>query len=367
MIFALLVTGAASSSAATVKKSYKQEWEKEIGTNEEYLSKMLLQYKDQSYFVAGTQLKEEGMGGWYAKYSKTGKLLWKKTSNDGDYLFGFLRSTSDVELWSYSRDNIKVTSIDKNGKAKTLKNLPQDFTYSDMEQVIKTKDGGYLVVLSMGDQRKYIRLTSKLKQKWVKEYKYSDYATIHHSIEAKDGSFLLTGSLKNKVVLIKIDKNGKQKVYYPSKSKTNAAIEDGKHIKQTSKGEFIIIAEYKKDYQDPVNYVIHLNKNFTHKKTYVVKGTNHFIYDVADSKDGGFLITAGKGDYYYDSSVLKISATGSKLYEKRMVQFDPTYSTTQSQIIETKDGGALVTNTVFPDQDAASIYGNRHVLLTKFK
>ncbi|MDZ5471870.1 hypothetical protein SM124_08920 [Bacillus sp. 31A1R] len=368
-MFAVVVSSVVPyGDAASVKKSYKQEWEKELGLGDRYHSNLLLQNKDQSYFVAGRQFHDDGDKGWYAKYSKSGKLVWEKKTNDSDYLFAFHRSSSEVELWSYNRDEINVVSIDKNGKEKKLAKLPQDFTYPDMEQVIKTKDGGYLVVLSMGDQHQYLRLTSKFKKKWSKVYKDKDYSTLNHAIETKDGSFLFTGYQNFKLLLLKIDKNGKRKLIYPSTNKTLAAIEEGKHIKQTSKGEYIIITETRGDrYADRANHFVHLKKDFSLKKSYLSTGINYLIYDVADSKDGGFLITGGMGDFIYDSYFIKVTSTGKKLYENKIVKSDPYYSSTQSNVIETKDGGALVANTVFPNQDAATYGYPRHLLLTKFK
>jgi hypothetical protein len=145
-------------------------------------------------------------------------------------------------------------------------------------------------------------------------------------------------------------------------------MESGEFIAQRSNGEYILVTEIRKDYEfKRRNRFVILSKDLKPKRSVISSQINVNIFDVALAKDGNLLISGGAGDSLYQSNFFKATTSGKKLVEKAIVDFKPYYSFTLSKIIETKDGGVAVANTVFPNADAAYVDDERYLLFTKFK
>ncbi|MBS4174305.1 hypothetical protein [Bacillus sp. FJAT-49736] len=366
------LTSSVMGQAASVKTTYKEQFEKTFGKGNFYNTDVILQMDDQSYFMAGTKLLDTDprFTGWYSKFDKNGKLLWSKdVKSSSGYSFGFKKGKGDVELWEMKDSKIYITLVHSNGSYTVKKYAPPKFSFNyDLEKVIKAKDGGYLVVLTDDQALEYIKLNANYQTKWDTKYSFKEYQTIESVTEAKDGSFLLTGAMKSNIVLYKVDKNGKQTIKSPTFSLSKTEMESGKFIAQRSNGEYVLVTEIRKDYdENRRNRFVLLSKDLKPKSAVISSQINVNIYDAALAKDGSILISGGKGASLYQANFIKATISGKKLVDKAIVDFKPYYSFTVSRIIETKDGGVAVANTVLPNMETAYMEGERFLLFTKFK
>ncbi|QMU31040.1 hypothetical protein [Adhaeribacter radiodurans] len=339
-----------------LKVDGSKEWDKTIGGNRSDNLNSLQQTNDGGYILGGNS--NSGISGdksqvsrgrddyWIVKLNTSGAKIWDKTfgGDKNDYL-GTVQQTLDG---GYILGGASESG--KNGDKSEATNGYMDYWVIKIKEeepltsqwnmryggsgqdnfttVIKTKDGGYLsggytnsnksgdkTQASQGKQDYWIVKSDKNgKKEWDQRYGGSGEDYLNSIISTSDGGYLLAGSSLS-------DKSG-------DKSQTSQGDRDYWIVKIDAQGTKQWDKRYGGSDYDELKQVIQLPSG-----RYLLAGTSSSPAS-GDKRPG----SQGGQDYW----VLKISATGEKIWDKR-------YGGSGEDVLEglapTLDGGLLLGGT----------------------
>ncbi len=343
-------------------------WDKTFGGKEEDGVSSIIKTKDNGYIIAGYTYSF-GAGNsdaWVIKVDENGNELWNKTfgsikedmaksiieTSDGGYIIaGYTYSfgAGNSDAW--------IIKVDKNG------NKLWDKTFGDRfnnvaNSIIKTKDGGYIIVGETWILRRFpaeikgyisfaekdiwiIKIDKNGNKLWDKTFGNLEINVANSIIETKNGDYVIAGYTcffdfdEKDMWIIKIDGNGNRlwDKTFGEESKANSIIE-------TKDGDYIIAGEtwsFGRVESDAWVIKIDKNGNKLWDKTFGNKEKD-IANSIIKTRDGGYIV-AGYTGAFSDVWLIKINKDGNKLWDKT---FGGEEEDEAKSIIETKDGDYIV-------------------------
>ncbi|OGC42105.1 hypothetical protein A2Y85_03900 [candidate division WOR-3 bacterium RBG_13_43_14] len=211
----------------------------------------------------------------------------------------------------------------------------------DIEQ---TSDGGYIIVgytnsFGNGGQDVYIiKLNSSGDTTWTKTIGGIDSDFAYGVEQTSDGGYIIAGTTysfgagNSDIYLIKLGANGDS---LWAKTLGTSAADRGNDIAISGDGGYIIAGDNGNNV-----YIVKTDAsgNISWQEEYGGSGTD-YAYSIKPTSDGGYIITGASNSFsgsYYDTYLIKISATGDSLWARvsNLVHNDYGYD-----VIQTNDGG----------------------------
>jgi uncharacterized delta-60 repeat protein len=321
------------------------------------------QTSDGGYIVAGyTNSFGAGYSDFYIiKLDASGNKVWKKTyGGSSDDWARSIQQTSDggyivageTSSFGAGYSDFYIIKLDANGNKvwqKTYGGSSYDVAYS----IQQTSDGGYIVAgetysFGVGGSDFYIiKLDAYGNKIWEKTYGGSsdDYA---YSIQqTSDGGYIVAGDTSSfgagyyDFYIIKLDAYG-NKIW--EKTYGGSSDDWASSIQQTRDGGYIVAggtSSFGAGYYD--FYIIKLDAsgNKVWEKTYG-GSSEDYARSIQQTSDGGYIVagdTESFGAGYYDFYIIKLDAYGNKIWEKTYGGSDRDYA---YSIQQTSDGGYIV-------------------------
>ena len=339
-------------------------WEKTFGGSNDDVRTNVIPTKDGGYIMTGETMNgssgsyfydllvvktdNEGNKEWEKQFSKSPYSLTNRSiaqTQDGGYI---------IAVAQYNGINIYETiliKIDNKG------NLQRERKYNNIypKKIRATKDGGYILLgnryRNLGALNYHfvmIKYDSKGDKQWVKTYEKNSIGSRSEDlVQTKDGGYIIVGNTMdtmNKIIqnhlIVKTDSNGNvqwEKEYSTSNNKMPRT------IIQTTDGGYAI-AGYKNITGTLSDFwVLKINdKGNKQWDKLFGGGVKNQPTSIVQTKDGGYKIvgtTNSKGAGLNDMLMIKINDKGDKQWEKTFGGKDNDYG---SCIIKTTDGGYAV-------------------------
>ena len=328
------------------------------------------QTTDGGYIIAGTTTSY-GSGGRDVLVIKTnsiGDTIWSKTFGgilDNEYGFHVIQTTDG----GYMVSGVASSFADASGDMYAIKlNSDGDTswtrTYGGIGYewgagVQQTTDGGYIIAgqtpaFGAGGFDAYlVKIDASGNIEWTKTYggTGSDHGTSVQ--QTSDGGYIITGSTDNtfgfggsNFYLIKTDSQGN---HVWSKAYGNSGFEEGKAVKQTTDGGYII-AGTSEDALGPLGPDMCLIKTNAVGDTLWAKLYGGALidecYDVQQTTDNGYVMV-GKSfsfssDGDYDVYVVKVDGQGAEQWSKTYGGSDINHNEIGYSIHQTTDHGYII-------------------------
>ncbi len=340
-------------------------WEKTYGNGGDDVAYSIQQTTDGGYVVIGLTFSfgagEDDI--YVIKLDELGNTLWGNTYGGFSYESGnSIQQISDgyvVGGWTYSfgigtpgNANAYIIKLDTNGNKiweKTHGGNLGEYVFS----IQQTTDGGFIAAggtLSMGagDQDFYVlKLDANGDKLWEKAYGGINEDFARSIQQTNDGGYIVAGETNSfgagstDFYVIKLDQNG-NKVWEKTFGGSNRDVAFS--IQQTGEGGYIVTGgtlSFGAGSTD--SYVIKLDAtgNKIWEKTFggiSEDGTN----SIQQTTDGGYIVagpTYSFGAGSYDAYIIKLDASGNKIWEKTHGRSGAERS---NFIQQTSDGGYIV-------------------------
>ncbi|MFA7275056.1 MAG: T9SS type A sorting domain-containing protein [Crocinitomicaceae bacterium] len=329
------------------------------------------QTPDGGYIIAGTTTSY-GSGGRDVLVIKTdfaGDTIWTRTygdSNGNEYGYciqltndgGYIVSGSSQNFFSGEED-MYLLKLKANGDTSWTRNYGGN-GFEGGYYVQQTSDGGYIMsgqtpAFGAGGFDVYlVKINDNGNIAWTKTYGGLDAEYANAVQQTSDGGYIITGSNGNTFgfggsdfYLIKTDSLGN---HIWSKTYGDTGFEEGKAVKQTTDGGYIIAGSSE-------NTLGPLGPNFCLIKTNSVGDTlwaklygGSMIdecYDVQQTSDGGYIMVgksfsfSTNGDY--DVYVVKVNSQGIEQWSKTYGGSTTNHNEIGYSIQQTSDNGFIIT------------------------
>ncbi len=311
----------------------------------------------QTYGFQGTKYAEAII----SKYDSTGVLSWVRqlggASTVDDRAFSVIESTDGKYIVagnSYAFDeyqDVFIAVFTKTGALELFKTFGRN-AYDSVKTIIKTADGGYLLVGStagtLGNinyDSLFIKLDSSLNTTWSRSWGGQGTEDALSAIQAKDGSYVICGTLKlynvgqDDSFILKLNSNGDLAWEY----RLESTVYGDHHINtvtQSTDGNFVI-GGYS-IHTGPVNRSALLAKitaqgQIVWLKTYAFASENFSVESVKLTQSGQYIVT---GSNY----LALFNQDGSLIWCKRITGSINNFG--GKQIAQLDDGSYAITGSI---------------------
>lgn len=340
-------------------------WEKSYGSGWNEGSREVIQTADGGFVIVGIITKTAGTN-----------------PNTGDVTEPDHTSAADTDTW--------VIKLDANGDKIWDRRLGSSVGSESSRDIIQTPDGGYMVSASIngalpgrdvsepgrgGFDYWLVKLDASGNKLWDRRYGGSSTDSAPDVVIDHDGGYLLAGtsfsnagydkseSIKggSDIWVVKVDQNG-NKIW--DKTIGSPGTDGNARIYPTDDGDYIITGQSDGDpgfdrtapkKASVIDYwVVKLdaNRNVVWDKAYGGNSSSNNYAASAPASDGGYYLignvndTAVAGDKADPGGtagwIIKINSEGVKVWDKSLDDTSPSVIGRSYRIIETSDGGALV-------------------------
>ena len=392
-VFILLFLFAGFFSATLYASDSSTYWAKTYGSNYDSEPNFIIQTNDGGYVLGGAIGISGGHNAWIAKLDSFGDVVWQKAYDGGnkknDYAKSILQKddgnlmvlgNGDRYFWLLELDGA-------DGSIKFQKSYQASYepskTSFDMNSIIKTDDGGYILIGSefgyhapletiIGVKPMHwvlaIRVAADGSVNWARNIRNIAHGGVGYqppkwgklyandAFETQDGGFLVVGSAvgigkgfygsdHHHLMLLKLYSNGKQEWL---KTYGGIRIEDGYAGVQLDDGNYLVGGRGTiSSYGGITMWAMKINTDgsIIWQKTYG-KNSSSEIYDIKKTNDGEILIV-GKGKSSLDSSRYNILALKLDEQNGDVKMGKELGSTTNGDskglsVIKTDDGGYVI-------------------------
>lgn len=194
----------------------------------EFQASSLKSTKDGGYILCG-RTREPRYNAWVMKLDGAGNILWTKTyklavppkyntnhyrnnegiqileADDGGYVF--LGTDTINTAWQTMEENLWLLKLSQEGDIQWQKTLAAS-TFAWSKNLLKTKDGAYLVTAYTSANTLVLKLEADGTIKWAKTYSGTRRNIVHSLTELNDGNFALAGTSGGYPWVAKINGSG---------------------------------------------------------------------------------------------------------------------------------------------------------------
>ena len=200
-------------------------WNKTYGGINEDVANCVIVTSDGGYAIAGyKEIYEDKFELWVIKTDENGNMIWNKTYEKGEYMFGIciIENSQGYTVVSKGNGDIWLVGIDKNGVMiwdNTFGGIETEWAYRLIQDF---NDDGYVIVGSTfsfghGDSDIWLIKTNETGvMLWNKTYGGTGFDTGSGVVQTFDGGFAITGGITPQgsgfrdACVIRTDENGNE-------------------------------------------------------------------------------------------------------------------------------------------------------------
>ena len=275
---------------------------------------------DQKESLSGSFTDSPSVPGkyWYGLHVVDNAGNWndEKNSNTNGQPSSF--ETIEVDVMNTQKEVESTTLHSSNDQLKTWEKILTGPFGGGGYSVQQTNDDGYIITGSGRNGVVLIKINENGNETWNKTYDGSDSCSVQ---QTNDGGYILTGSKDGETLLIKTDENGYEiwhKIFAGSRYE-----DQGRSVQQTADGGYIItgstFGDVLKNGTDVSLIKTDKDGNKIWDKSFGGRSTDKG-YSVQQTTEGGYIIAGYTLSYnariISDAYIIKTDENGNKIWEK---------------------------------------------------